>query len=58
MNDFAVPFYIVYQTENTRNNGHNFGWGGGGGVRGPGEKPYWGETRSRSSAGSQPGQKS
>ena len=32
--------------------------GGGGGVRGPGEKPYWGETRSRSSAGSQPGQKS
>ena len=54
-----MPFYIVYQTENTRNNGHNFGGGGGWvGVRGPGEKPYWGETRSRSSGGSQPGQKS
>ena len=26
-----MPFYIVYQTENTRNNGHNFGGGGGGG---------------------------
>ena len=54
-------FYLVYQTENTRNNGHNFGGGGGGGwvgVRGPGEKPYWGETRSRSSGGSQPEQKS
>ena len=23
-------FYLVYQTENTRNNGHNFGGGGGG----------------------------
>ena len=27
-----MPFYIVYQTENTRNNGHNFGGGGGVGV--------------------------
>ena len=26
-----MPFYIVYQTENTRNNGQNFGCGGGGG---------------------------
>ena len=52
-----MPFYIVYQTENTRNNGHNFG-GGLVGVRGPGEKPYWGETRSRGSGGSQPVQKS
>lgn len=24
-----MPFYIVYQTENTRNNGHNFGGGVG-----------------------------
>ena len=34
-----MPFYIVYQTENTRNNGHNFGGGGGGGVgRGEGTR--------------------
>ena len=30
-------FYLVYQTENTRNNGHNFG-GGGGGGRGEGTR--------------------
>ena len=32
-----MPFYIVYQTENTRNNGHNFG-GGGGVGRGEGTR--------------------
>ena len=32
-----MPFYIVYQTENTRNNGHNFGGGGGGWGVGRGE---------------------
>ena len=32
-----MPFYIVYQTENTRNNGHNFGGGGGGVGVGRGE---------------------
>ena len=31
-------FYLVYQTENTRNNGHNFGGGGGGGGRGEGTR--------------------
>lgn len=46
-----MPFYIVYQTENTRNNGHNFGGGRGWvGVRGPGQKPYWGR-RDREVAG-------
>ena len=33
-----MPFYIVYQTENTRNNGHNFGGGGGGVGRGQGTR--------------------
>ena len=31
-------FYLVYQTENTRNNGHNFGGGGGGVGRGEGTR--------------------
>ena len=31
-------FYLVYQTENTRNNGHNFGGGRGGVGRGEGTR--------------------
>lgn len=45
-----MPFYIVYQTENTRNNGHNFG-GGWVGVRGPGGDSPTGGRRDREVAG-------
>lgn len=52
-----MPFYIVYQTENTQEIMGKILVGGGGG--GDQERsPTGGETRSGSTVGSQPGPKS
>ena len=58
MDGFASQFYSLYQMENARKNWQNIdgmeALGVNLGVREPGEKPSWGETRSSGTGGSQP----